>query len=246
MPLSPRILRGLNVKGWKVYEPRVREEEGPGDDLADNEIVEEQLPPPPTREEMEMERAEILATARQAGEQLRREALAKADKEATALRKKAEQEGYQEGFSRGEQEAAKLIEEAVQTLEAAKEEYRALLDGAQGEMLRIAVSMAEKLLNVKLELNEAAILAMVNRCLETLPGGSEVVLRVSPPDEPLCQRKAQDLQALLRKDVSLQIVADETIPDGSCSVESEESEVIFHLQKELEILTNKLLRMAVK
>ncbi len=246
MPLSPRILRGLSVKGWKIYEPRVREEEGPGEDWADIEIVaEEQLTPPSTRAEIEKERADILAAARKEGEQLRREVLAKAEKEVVALREKAEQEGYRDGSARGERAVAKIKEEAVLTLEAAKEEHRAMLDGAEDEILRIAVSMAEKLLNVQVEINEDAVLAMIIRCLEGLPGGREIILRVSPRDEPLCRRNAQILQALLRKDVSLQIIADEAFTSGSCSVESEEAEVTFHLQKELEILTKKLLTMAV-
>ena len=241
MQLSPKILRGLKVKGWKTYEPRISEE--PGDNFADDQELdaEEQLPPPPSREEMEKERAEILTAARKAGEQLRRDALTKVEKEAAVLREQAEQKGYQEGFTRGEQAAAKLQQEAAHTLKLAKEEHLAMLDGAQGEMLKIAVSMAEKLLNVQLEVNEDAVLAMIIRSLEALPGGREVVLHVSPQDEPLCRDKIQELQGQLRKDVSLQIVADEAVSHGSCIVASEEAEVSFLLQEELKILAKKLL-----
>ena len=243
MPLSPKVLRGLNVKGWKTYEPRVVEEKMPGDDHGGNDLAAEQSAPPPSREAIEREHKEILAAARKEGEQLRREMLAKGEKEAAALRKEAEQKGYREGLSRGEQEAAKLKEDAARTLEEAKEEHRSMLDGAEGDMLSIAVSMAEKLLNVQVTMSEDVILAVITRCLKALPGGHEVVLRVSPRDESLCRLHAQALQALLRKDVSLQIIGDESIPAGGCAVESEEAEITFHLEKELEILIKKLLTL---
>ncbi|MEW5919745.1 MAG: FliH/SctL family protein [Bacillota bacterium] len=245
MPLSPKILRGIDIRGWKTYEPRVPEEGKPGDDLKENALMEPQLPPPPTREEIEKERTEILAAARQEGERIRRQILAKAGEEATVLRERAIAEGYGEGYARGEQEAEKLREEAAHTLKRAKEEHRNMLDGAEEEILRIAVSMAEKLVHVQVELNEDVILAMLVRCLESLPGGRELVLRVNPRDEQLCRSKGQMLQGLLRRDASLQIVADADLPSGSCIVESEEAEVAFLLQKELEILTKKLLALAV-
>lgn len=246
MQLSPKVLRGLNIKGWKTYEPRVLEEKAPAVEAANEEELEAQLPPPPTREEIEQEREQILAAARKEGERLRKEALAKAEKEGAALREKAEKKGYAEGFAKGEQEAEQLKKEATRTLETAQAEHRALLDGAEGEIMQLAVSIAEKLLNEQLEINEDTVLAMIIRCLEALPGGREVFLRVSPQDEPLCRRKTQVLQALLRQDVSLQIVADDKVQPGSCIVESEEAEVTFYLQKEFEILTKKLLAMADK
>ena len=246
MPLSPKILRGVDIKGWKTYLPRVPGEDESGDNLKREKkgLPAEELSPLPTREELERERAVILEAARQEGEQVRRQLLAKAEEEAKALREQAREQGYREGLARGEAEAGRLREEAAHVLEKARAEHRSLLDGAEEQILRIALSVAEKLLHVQMELNEEVILALLARCLESHPAGQELLLRVNPAHEELCRRKLQDLQGYLRREASLQLVADAALPYGSCVVESEEAETAVLLQKELEILSRRLLALA--
>lgn len=243
MPLSPKILRGIDIRGWKTYVPRLPQESDPEEAIDPWMELE---PPPPTREELEREREEMLAAAVQEAEYLRRQILAKAGEEAAVLREQAGREGYREGLEQGEQEAQKLRAEAAQLLEKAKLERLSLLEGAEEEILRIAVSMAEKLVCVQVELNEEVILAMLLHCLEGLPGGRELVLRVSPGHEQLCRNKLQLLQGILSRDASLHIVADASLPEGGCIVESEEAEVTFLLKKEIDILSKKLVALSVE
>lgn len=209
----------------------------------------EPQPPVPTREEIERERKAILQQARREGEEQRRLLLAQAQEEAVKLKEQARQEGYSQGYSQGysegEKEAEKLKEEARSVLEQAHRQHEEILAEAEPEILKIAVSLAEKLINYQLEVNTDLILSIVSRCLEALPGGQEIFLRVNPGDEMVCREKLNILEMSLKRNSVLEIVADEDIPPGSCRVDSEEAEVAFLLARELQVLAKKLLELAV-
>ena len=234
MPSSPRILRGLNVRGWKVYEPRL-EGLSPGDTADSHQ---------PSAEEIELQAEDLLKSAQQeAGEECRK-LLEQAAKEASTIRENSRIEGYAEGRKKAEEDAAGLMEDARLTLEEAHRERRDIIAGAEAEIIQIALNLAEKVLNHKVEMDSGCILAVMARSLEALPAGQNVILKVNPLDEKICRESRQRLQGLLKKDVTLEIVPDEDIPLGSCRVQSEEAEVELLLQKELHILGKKLMSLA--
>jgi flagellar assembly protein FliH len=245
MPLSSKILRGLDIKGWKVYRPRLGEKNfrdpaqkpafcsiTDGGEEQDFQVEQEHLEDPSrnTREEFAEER---------------RQALAKAEEEARFLKEKAWQEGFTEGLQKGEADARKLREEAQKVLEQAQEERRQILAGAEQEIIQIAVSIAQKIINYEVETDSECVLGLISRSLEALPAGENILLHVNPLDAKICQENFRRLRALLKNGISLEILPDKLIPLGSCKVESEESEVELLLQKELEILESKLLKLAV-
>lgn len=239
---SKRIWRGLSINGWKVYHPRQEEQRG--------KITEEQeeedarpLSPEELEKELLLKKEEILKSAREEGEKLRRQILAEAEKEAESLRNQARREGYAEGYRKGEAEAAELKEKAQDLLEEARRGREELLARAEPEIIQLAVSLAEKLLDYQLEVTRETIIFLAARALKALPGGMEVVLKVNPKDEEICRENLARLEGLLKRGASLRVEADAGVPPGSCLVESEEAEVEFLLQRELKILAEKLLQL---
>jgi flagellar assembly protein FliH len=188
---SSRILRGLAVKGWKTYYPRQEESEiSAGEkEPSSPDVPSKEEPLLPTREELERERESVLEQARLEGEEQRRKILAQAQEEAAKLQEQARQDGYAKGHREGEKAAQKIKGEAKKLLEEAHRQYEKVLTDAEPEIIRIAVSLAEKLLNTQLEVNEDLIVGIVSHCLEELPGGQEVVVRVNPRDEAVCREK---------------------------------------------------------
>ncbi len=240
---SNRILRGLDVKGWKTYRPRAEamdQEPGSGSGTIKRPAL--------TREEMELEIREkealVLDRARQEAEKMLREALQQAEKEAETLRETAWKEGYQEALKKGEAEAKKLKKEAERILNEAHAAREELLAGAEPEIIQISINLAEKLLHCKIELNPQVIVSMISRSLEALPSGKEVVLKVHPGNEKTCREYLGALKGLIKNGSSLLIEADDEIPAGSCLVESEDAEVEFFLFRELHLLGRQLLQTA--
>lgn len=249
MLLSSKILRGLEIKGWRVYHPPQLEERLKKKLDFSTSVAAEQQPSSvaeeSTKEEIAKQMEVVLEQIREEGEKQRRQLLEQAAEEARLLKEQAWKEGFEEGRSKGEQEAARMVEEARQILERAHEERREILAGAEPEIIQLAVSIAEKLLNYKVETDANCVLALMARALNSLPVGRNVVLRVNPRDEKICRENFQALQGLLKQEIVLELQGDPAIPAGSCKVESEEVEVELLLQKELHILGNKLLEVAV-
>ena len=250
MPSSSRILRGLEIKGWMTYYPRLEEsisfpDEDVGLVLPDGETTAAPaVPPLPTREEIEKERQSILQQARRESEAQCLQLLDKTRAEADKLREKARQDGHTQGLLAGEQDAEKLRAEARAVLEDAHRQKEEILTGAEPEIIRIAVSLAEKLINYQLTVDAELIISLISGCLESLPSGEEVTIRVSPRDEAVCREKAEFIRSELKKGASLRIIADEDLKPGSCRIETEESEVTFILTRELQALTGKLLQLS--
>lgn len=240
MPSSPKILRGLDVKGWKVCYPRF---EG---SAALQDITNDEQVSPSAHEENAPQRREeeILQSTRDEVEKLRQQALEQAAKEIDAFKEKAWEEGYAEGYKKGEQQAEELKSKAQETLEQARRERLQILAGAEPEIIQLAVSLAQKLLNYQLEFNEEIVLSLIAKGLESLTQEEEVVLNVNPGDEEICRARRAYIQGMLKNGAVMEIKADPEVSSGSCKVVSGYSEVDLFPYKEFEILVRKLLELA--
>ena len=238
------VLKGLAVEGWTIYQPPL-ENEGHGSDRSGCGVAAspaagcplssaaggalEEARRQALREELEKERLQILEEARQEGEKIKEEAW---------------REGYNAAVQQGQIESRLLREEADNLLQDAQKERLAIIKGAEAEILRIAVSIAEKLLHCKMILDKNAVLMIFKKALEALPGGQNVILYLNPEDEAVCGESLKQLQEHLGKGSSLKIAGSTAIARGSCKVESEEAEIEINLRAELETLANKLLALA--
>lgn len=238
------VLKGLVVEGWTLYRSPL-EKEGDGYDRSGCGTAaapaagfpissvtggaQEEARMQALREELEKERLQILDEARQEGEKIKEEAW---------------REGYNAAVQQGQNESRLLREEADNLLREAQQERLALIKGAEAEILRIAVSIAEKLLHCKMIMDKNAVLAIFKKALEALPGGQNVILYLNPEDEAVCGESLKQLQEHLGKGSSLKIAGSTAIARGSCKVESEEAEIEINLHAEMETLANKLLALA--
>jgi len=242
MPLSSNILRGLAVEGWEVYQPPAQEKRNTlsgHSGSSSSSPEEEQLLP----RALEQEYA-LLEKFKKETEKERKLALEKARQEAKKIMEAARCDGYAEGLRQAEKESRALKEEALAVLAKAEQERCSIIRGAEAEILQIALSIAEKLLNNKINFDATAVLGVLAKALETLPGGQTVTLRVNPEDESVSRKNLKWLQGLLKKEVPLHVTADPAVPLGSCKVESEEAVVELNLQVELEILAKRLLSLS--
>lgn len=243
MPSLYKVYRGVDIKGWKVYNPR-EIIEGSEEDGSSNEESEEVK----SRNEEELRREEEKEALKKEvireTEEQRRQILEEAEEEASVLKDKAFNEGYEEGYKKGEEKASGLKEEAEKVLQQAWQQREEIIEGAEEEIIQLSVNLAEKLLGYRIEVDSESVMAVLTRCLETLPRSGSIMIRLHPRDVEIAENNLQRIKSFLKKDVELEITADENIPQGSCRVDSEEAEVEVNLQKELKILTQKLLQLA--
>ena len=184
-------------------------------------------------------------------EQVRGEAaaiVAKARSEADEVRKRAEQEGLQQGMQSAERLLSQRIEQqlaaAVPALDKAVEGIRAARDEWQvywdRNLLTLALGIARKLVRRELALAPEIALAWVREALELASRGNRLRLRIHPRDQQLLGEHLTRLVARTGREAETEVVADDSISTGGCKVETEFGEVDLQLESQLARLSEDL------
>jgi flagellar assembly protein FliH len=151
------------------------------------------------------------------------------------------QQGREEGLAAAREQMAAFIAEARQMLASAEKIRREIIKSAEPQVLELALLMAETLLNAKLATDRKAILGVVTAALAQVAGEEAVVVRVNPDDYAVCRDHRDSLPGFLADDAGLKFIFDESIPRGSCRVQSKNGQVESMLSERFEILKRALL-----
>ena len=198
---------------------------------------------------MERQRKEI--------ERLKQQTLEAAQAEAQQIKQSAQEEGYANGFATGQKEgyeqgyqegmsvsketAAKLIAQAEQNVQQAAEEINAFRSEKKAEMISFGVQIAEALINQRFEQSNAALLAFLE----------PILLQFEQPDQFLTIRiHEQHLHVL--KDIlesrkqaisnfRYLLLPDDQLSAHDFVIESDDSIVVFELEKEIQLYLQHLL-----
>lgn len=181
--------------------------------------------------------ADILATARQQAEQVK----AAAQEEGFQL---GFQQGMTEGMTQGEAAAQEKAQEflntaaatADQRVAAASADAAAMLAGAERQIVDIAMTVARKILAREIEENPLTILPIVKAALGEVSDQEQLILHVSPADYDFVVQAKPELQAALSRDNGLSIIADESLKDGDCVVDSPYGTIDARIDVQLEML----------
>ncbi|MBI3448224.1 MAG: hypothetical protein HY049_04810 [Acidobacteria bacterium] len=137
----------------------------------------------------------------------------------------AKGEGLEEGHRAGRLEALGEIEgllhglgEAVTLLHG---ERRAMLAASTGDLARLSVKIAEKILAQKLEMDPAALSSIVSAALAAVKGSGPVEIRLNPGDAA----RAEAAGAPLPKLDGVTVVLDPAVPAGGCRLRTEWGDV---------------------
>jgi flagellar assembly protein FliH len=164
-------------------------------------------------------------------EKVRGEALhivAKAQKDAQALRQKAEIEGRKEGQAAIGQSVQKQLGAQLTTLmpalRQAVEEIRharqSWLIHWEKSAVHVAAAIAARLIRRELSENPQIALPLVREALDLAAGGADLRLHLSPGDLAALQPQVEALLAEFSSLGTTQLIADPQVTPGGCRVET--------------------------
>jgi len=172
-----------------------------------------------------------------------RRILADAAREAQELRERAEHEArelreaaYQEGLESALSELNHILLEAHERRDAA-------LSGAERDVLRLAVKLAEKIIGREVERDDAALADIVSAALRHARQQESLTVRVNPADLPRVQAHRERLDPSGRARF-IDLVADPRVGHGGCVIEGESGTVDARLDTQLRVLERALLARA--
>lgn len=194
-------------------------------------------------------------------EQAHREGFEKGREEA---RQEGYDEGYQEGFAQGatagretghreahEAETRRIQEETEFLVATVKAFAHAIstgrsemLQAARGELVSLAVKIAERILHREIEDDLEVIRRHVSEALELAFGASRVVVQVHPRDAEVIQSHVGGLLETLEKFEEFEVQACEDVTRGGCRILTGRGEVDLTLETQLAQIEARLLEVA--
>jgi len=200
----------------------------------------------------------MVEAARQEGRRI----VAEAHQQSHQIKERAAQEGYQQGHEKGlaegraaghqqglteatdrfQCEQASLIDSVTSVIEAFEKQKRELLILANHDLLRLAVTLAEKIVHRLGRIDRQVAVANVEQVLRLIATRTDLAIRVHPLDAETLRRFAGSLSERADTWQHVTVIEDDSLaPGGAVVVASGGMEVDARLETQLEQITRLLL-----
>lgn len=118
------------------------------------------------------------------------------------------------------------------------EEFRT---AAERDIVRLAIAIAERIVKREIRLEDTFVVRQIQEAMKRLIGVERIRIRINPSDEEIVRKHRNELLTSADAVRELTIEADETIPRGSCVLESDGGNVDASVQTQLERIEAALL-----
>lgn len=172
-----------------------------------------------------------------------RRILAEANREADELRQRAKHEASELRAAAYEEGREAALAELNFILLEAHERRDSALAGAERDVLRLAVKLAEKIIGREIERDDATLADIVSAALRHARQQESLTVRVNPADLPGLQAHRDRLDPSGRARF-IDLVADPRVAHGGCVIEGESGTVDARLDTQLRVLERALLARA--
>jgi len=137
-----------------------------------------------------------------------------------ALEQSARQQGLESGITAAEasyRERSAKVEELSASLQADRREF---FDRIEPELVRLSVSIAEKVIGSELELRPEVVVDLVRSAMKRLRDREHLRVSVNPQDAERVKEARADLIAAVDGVRKLEVVEDRRVDVGGCVIES--------------------------
>jgi flagellar biosynthesis/type III secretory pathway protein FliH len=155
----------------------------------------------------------------------------------------AEREAHARGFAEGQQaaEAAAAAQLDVNSAQLAQAVHDlaavrgVLMRRSERDLVRLAISMAERVLRREVEVDRELLVAMARVAIDRLGDSAAATIHLNPTDHEIVGHRAADLGR------SVELVADSAVPRGGCVVKSAFGTIDTGLDSQVKELSHVLL-----
>lgn len=134
----------------------------------------------------------------------------------------AKQEGYETGLSLGEKEGTAKYEELINIVnditKSATKEYHSVVEQSEVKILDIAVHIAEKILQQKINENNDSFLSIVKKAVKEIKESSDVFIYLHPKNYTSILQQKDELEQILDGDSNLSIYIDQNVDEDGCLI----------------------------
>lgn len=173
--------------------------------------------------------------------------LNQAGQEGAVLKEQARKEGLeagrQEALAAVKQELAANLTKAlalINEIEAGRDER---LLSSEPELLRLAVSIAEKIIGAEIALSPDRQLEIARKALSKAVNANKITIRINPDDLRIFSENLAALQSAFGEPKPIKLREDAAIPKGSCYLETDQGNLDARIKSQLDQIMAELLKV---
>lgn len=155
-------------------------------------------------------------------------------------RKQAEEEGYQQGLIRAQQETEALQQRWLALVDFFEHPLRALNEDIEHQLTQLAVTLAQQLVRRELKLEPGEIIGLIRDSVKLLPGNVRNISISLHPEDARLVRNALSLESN-EDEHSWRLVEDPMITRGGCEISAPPSAINATLESRLSALAASVL-----
>lgn len=160
---------------------------------------------------------------------------------------KAQNEGYTQGYEKGQLEAQSLVDEAEKIVQDAKKERQETLDKLEPEIIEMVIKICGKLIDEEVTYNKDTILVLIRKTLKKVSTDTlDVAVKVSEEDFEYVTENKELITGNATAAESMKIIKDISLAPGSCIIETEfgsiackVNETFEEMKKQMRLIANK-------
>jgi flagellar biosynthesis/type III secretory pathway protein FliH len=170
------------------------------------------------------------------------EAVLEADKikdEATELKARIAREmekAKKDGYAIGREDGMSSVTEKAVALQHVREKF---YKNAEPEMIKLVMTIAEKIIGKMVRENESSIKSIVRQAVESALG-ERITVKLNPEDYKIVSEDEHDFKDVFDRTKRIVFKEDETIKKGGCMVETEVGTIDARLETQLKAIRKAL------
>lgn len=157
-----------------------------------------------------------------------------------AWRQQAEEEGFQQGLARAQEETARLQQRLLALIEFFEHPLRSLNEEIEQQLTQLAVILAQQLVRRELKVEPGEIVGLIRDCVHLLPGNTRNISIVLHPEDARLVREALSI-GQGDDEISWQLIEDPIITRGGCEIQAPPSTINATLENRLSALAASVL-----
>ena len=152
------------------------------------------------------------------------------------LKQQGYSEGYQEGRGQADEEGAKIINEATDSLNQMAGALREAVKQNEEKILKLAVGIAEKILHDEIVLRPDTVLKTLDEALMKVSDLEEVTIKVNPEDMPTVQTQEEAIRDRLKSVRKVDFASSPKIQRGGVLIETGSGTVDAQIKTQLSVI----------
>ena len=192
------------------------------------------------------EAEEVLQSANSQAEAV----LAEAKEQSEAIRQQAQEEGLAKGLQEGRQQAQKELDELRQQLEEEKSamqaSYQKQLEELEPQLVDVIAEVFEQVFHVQFDDKKEILIYLIQNTILGVEGAKEFLVKVGIEDFAFLDSHRSEITEKVGTSVKVEIMADASLKDGQCIIETDSGIFDCGRDVQLEKLTKALRSLSLR